>query len=339
MKNVKIIFLILLTGLLFAQEKPSASMTIEYGGHDLLQMEEAMSKQDYVPYEYFDQVIEPVRAGHRYARRGEYEEAIKRFYQALDKDSSYTFAHNGLGNVFLNMNDFEKAKEHFNKAIKFGPDYAFPYNNLANLYMLKGNYDEARPLLLKALKLDPNSSYVYYNLGNLYLEEGNISLAQRHYLKALQFRKNFCNARYNLALTYSRQNKEGSAIDEYEELVKTCPGHEKAVLNLAAYYLQNNEVEKALVLYRQALVVNPTSELYLALGHVYHNQGYYDKEINAYMASVQMDSTNTEAKYYLALAYYEQDMEYSARRLSEEILEEEPQNIRARELLNKISDN
>ncbi|MDZ7821504.1 MAG: tetratricopeptide repeat protein [Candidatus Marinimicrobia bacterium] len=313
-------------------------MSIEYGGHDLLQKGEAYEKQSYVPYEYYESVIEPVQGGHQLARMGRYPEALERFYQALGEDSSYVFAHNGLANVYMNLKDYGKAEFHFRKAMQFGPDYAFPYNNLANLYMSRGDYDEARPLLQKALKLDPNSSYIYYNLGNLYLAEGNTNLAQSHYLKALKLRKDFCNARYNLALTYARQGQDARVIEEYERVVKDCPGHEKAVLNLAAYYAESNEIEKALILYRQAVVVNPTAKLYLALGHVYHNEAYFSREIEAYENAVRLDTSNTEAKYYLALAYYEQDMTFSARRLTRDILEKDPDNEEAWELLEKLGE-
>jgi len=336
MKYFKILLLTFISGTLFAQEDPTQSMIIQYGMHDILRVEQAFSGQRHVPIEYYDLVIEPVYMGHNHAQKGNYPEAISHFQASLNRDSTYVFAHNGMANAYLSLGDMEKAEYYFKKAIQFGLDYAFPYNNLANLYLMLGRKNEAMPLLTTALKLDPNSALINYNIGNVYLEEGKLNTAQSYYQKAIRFDRSLCDARYNLALSYWRQNREGDAISEYEKLVNVCPGHEKGVLNLAAYYVQSNEIEKALILYRQAVVVNPRPKVYLALGHVYHNQKYYGDAIKAYEASVRLDDNDREAKYFLALSYFEQDMVFSARRLCLEILEQDPLNRQAKELLNKI---
>ncbi len=336
MKYVNIIFILLLSVFLFAQDETMESMSIDYGAHDLLQTNKAYSEQNYVPFEYYENVIEHVQAGHILSKKGEFESAILRFNMALERDSSYVFAINGLGNAYLKLNNLNKAEYYFKKAMHFGPTYAFPYNNLANLYITVGKNEEALPLLLTALKLDPNSSYIYYNLGNLYLADGKIGSAQSYYLKALDLNKDFCNARYNLAISYIRQKRGGLAIPEYEKIIKTCPGHKKAVLNLAAYYIRGGQVDKALVLYRQTVIINPQVEIYLAMGHAYHNEGYFQNEIEAYCSAVERDSTDLNAMYYLALAYYEQDMIISSKELCNKILEADPDSEEALELKKKF---
>ncbi len=337
MKYVKLFFIVFIFfGLLFAGEDPMQSMTIEYGGYDLTQTEVSSSKQTYVPQAYYDNVILVVQEAHLLARKGEHAAAAAKFKQALKTDSTYVFALNGLGNAYLKLNDLANAERYFRQAMLFGESYAFPYNNLANLYILQGKHDDAVPLLQKALKYDPNSAYVYYNLGNVYLAKEKYNLAQSHYLKAIKYDKNFCNARYNLALTYQRQNREGDALKEYEAVVKICPGHKKAVLNLAAYYLQSGKADQAILLYRQALLINPQAELYLALGHAYHNQGFAKLEIGAYEEAVKLDSSDVEARYFLALSYYEQNMKFSSLKLCRDILEDDPENTQALDLLEKI---
>ncbi len=337
MKYFKYILIFGIISLLLAEEDPMGSMTIEYGAHDIIETSKAYTKQQYVHPDYYEKVIENVQAGNQLAKRGEYSGAILRFQVALMNDSTYVFAHNGLGNAYLKLNDLEKAEEYFKKAIQYGPTYAFSYNNLANLYLLQGEKNKARSNLETALKYDPNSAYINYNLGNTYLNDGIPSMAQYYYNKAIDKDAEFCNARYNLAIAYKGMKWDAKAIEEYKSLVNICPGHIKGVLNLAAYYIQSNQVEQALVLYRQAVIVNPDSELFLALGHAYHNAGYNQKEIEAYQSSVQSDSSNIDAKYYLALAYFEQEMTVSARLLCDEILEANPDHTETLELKKKIN--
>ena len=337
MKYFKLFLFILVTGVtLFAQQDPMGSMSIEYGPYDIIGTARSSTEQRFVSIEYYEQVVQPVESAHFAARNGEYEKAISLFRESLKKDSTYVFAHNGMGNAYLKLGDLTRAEYYFRKAMQFGSNYAFPYNNLANLYMLQDRRSEALPLLLTALNLDPNSAYVYYNVGNYYLHEGNNAVAQSYYLKALKLDKDLCDARYNLALTYWRQNRPAMAVSEYEKTVKTCPGHEKAVLNLAAYYLQSRQPDKALMLYRQALLINPQSEIYLAMGHALYNQNYYKDAIKAYREAIALDSANIRAKYYLALSYYEQDMLFSTHEILKQMLEQDPDHEGAKELQNKI---
>ena len=338
MRYFKSILFILFFSVLNAEEV-MPPMNIEYGGHDILQLSEAYQQQDYVDQQYYENVIEMVQGGNQLAKRGEHEEAIKRFLMALGTDSTYVFAHNALGNSYLQLEMLDKAEEHFLKAILYGPNYAFSYNNLANLYLKQNQEDKALSWLRKALKFDPNSAYIHYNIGNIYLSKKKYNLARYYYGKAIDKDPELCNARYNLAITFKRLNQEDQSIEQYEQLIKKCPGHVQGVLNLAAYYIRYNEMEKALMLYKQAIAVKPNVEVYLALGHAYHNLAYNQKEIETYQAAVQSDSTNIDARYYLALAYFEQDMPISATLICDEAIAINIFDQRILDLKEKITKN
>jgi tetratricopeptide (TPR) repeat protein len=336
MKYFKILLALISTLVLFAEDDPMKNMTIEYGGHDILKLGDAYKQQEYVNPDYYENVIEHVQGGNQLAKRGDFQAAIMRFQIALDNDSTYVFAHNGIANAYLALNNIDMAESHFKKAIQYGPTYAFSYNNLANVYLLKGDEDIALSNLQTAHKYEPNSAYINYNIGNIYLNQGLTSLAQYYYNKALALDEDFCNARYNLAITYKRLKNDARSIKEYEILVNKCPGHKKGVLNLAAHYINSNEVEKALILYKQAVLLNPDPELYLALGHAYHNEGYSQQEINAYRSAVESDSTNMNALFYLATSYYEQDMPISAVDVCNKALKIDPNNKKIQNILDLI---
>jgi len=337
MKYFKYLLFIVLFSFATAEEDPMGNMTIEYGSHDMLQKEIAYTQGNYVSIEYYENVITYVQDANILSKNGKIAEAIDKFMIALESDSTYVFALNGLGNAYLKYHDWEKAEIYFLRAMKYGPTYAFSYNNLANLYVLQEKNDEALSLLLTAMRYDPNSAYINYNIGNLYLEKGKFAIAQSYFKKALKFDKSFCNARYNLAICNWRMKDEVSAIQEYEALVAQCPGHSKGVLNLAAYYIDSRQVEKALMLYKQAVLINPDTKVYLALGHAYHNAGYAQKEIDAYRSALKIDSSNIDVKFYLALSYYEQDMIFSSKELIDEILSTNPEHFEALELREKIN--
>ena len=326
MKSFKILLLIVITAFLWADEDPMESIIIEYGGHNILEMESAFTKQAYVNQDYYENVIDHVKAGNQLAQRERYDEAIERFRMALDYDSTYVFAHNALANAYLNVNEPNKAEYHFRQSIKFDPTYAFPYNNLANLLLSQGKEQEALNNLITAYKYDPNSSYINYNLGNIYFGRKNYNLAVSYYRKAIELDENFCDACYNLAISFKRLKQDAQMVGAYEELVSKCPGHKKGVLNLAAYYIESKQIDKALLLYKQAVILNPDPEIYLALGHAYHNEGYNSKEIQAYQAAVASDSTDMNALFYLAMAYFEQNMIISSKEVINKALKVDPED-------------
>ncbi len=322
--------------LLFAEGKPETSINIEYGEHDPLNFEEAFTSYDLVPVEYYDNVIIYVKEGHVFAKNKEYEKAIEYFQHAIDYDSTYAFAYNGLANSLIGQNKLKEAETILLKSIKFAPTEAFLYNNLANLYLVMGNRGKAYSYLKDAAQYDPNSSLIMYNLANIYLEKEAYASAIVYYKKSLHLDPGFCDARYNLALAYRGQGLNSLMIAEYKDLVKRCPGHKKGVLNLSAYYLATEKYDLALQLYKQALVLNHDPELYLALGHAYHNLSYVKKEIESYTAAVEIDSTYLPAWKFLATAYKEQGMTVSAINACKKALSIDPDNKDFELLLNKI---
>lgn len=337
MKCFKITFICLLTFFSLSLADPLKEISIEFGGHDILEMPEAFMQQSYVDQEYYEDVIEHVIAGNQLSKMGEYLKAVERFRKALNTDSTYVFSHNGLANAYLKLGNSPLAEKHFLKAILYAPNYAFSYNNLANLYLSQGDIKKAENLLRTALKYEPNSAYIHYNMGNIFFIKEKYSQAIAYYRKALRFDDNLCDARYNLAIAYKNKNMSTLMLKEYEVLIKKCPGHKKGVLNLSANYIIGGKIDEALLIYKQALILNPDPEIFLALGHAYHNLGYSSREIKAYESAIQADSTFLPAWKFLASSYHELGMTVTAVETCTKGLEIDPLNTELSLLLNKIT--
>lgn len=332
------VLVLFLTMALMGKGKEQTSINFEYGSHDPLKFKDASSSYQYVTPDYYENVIENVKEGHRLAKKGDLQEALMFFERAISYDSTYVFAYNGLANTYIKLKNYQKAEDLFKIGIKYGQRDAFLYNNLANLYLMQGKLDEALENLKIAAAYDPNSSLISYNLANIYYNMAEYNTAIRYYKQALQFDASMCDARYNLALSYQKSSLPSFMIKEYETLVKHCPAHIEGVLNLAAYYIEVDQLEKALILYKQALVLKQDSRLYLALGHTYHNLSYFSQEISAYTSAVEADSSNMLAWEYLARSYWEQGMTITAKNTCEKALEIEPKNENISNLLSKIAD-
>lgn len=79
--------------------------------------------------------------------------AAERVYkEALEIDSNYSRAHEGLGNACLNLNRLDEAEVHYRKAISLSPQAPDPYYNLACLYSRKGDQQVSMKWLTESLK-------------------------------------------------------------------------------------------------------------------------------------------------------------------------------------------
>ena len=73
------------------------------------------------------------------AARGNADEAIKHYSEALRINPDYAPAHNNLGNALEAQGRVGEAKKHYSHALRLRPNYAGAHYNLANVLTGEGN--------------------------------------------------------------------------------------------------------------------------------------------------------------------------------------------------------
>lgn len=96
---------------------------------------------------------EHVAAGLAASKRGNYDEAIGHYYQAIAKEPANFMAHNNLGVAYYKKGEKETAKEHVKKSIEINPNYADAYYNMGVIHLDEGNTEGARFNLGKSCEL------------------------------------------------------------------------------------------------------------------------------------------------------------------------------------------
>jgi arylsulfatase A-like enzyme/Flp pilus assembly protein TadD len=122
--------------------------------------------------------------GVAYAKKGNFEEAIKAFEMGLSLDDELPGLNNNLADVYcsygLQLNDsvvFSRCFEYYKKAIELDSLYAAPYRGLGSAYRQVGNLEGAIYCWGKALEMIPDSSQVVIDLAQVYLDNGDIAKA------------------------------------------------------------------------------------------------------------------------------------------------------------------
>jgi len=99
--------------------------------------------------------------GEREKAKGDFDNAIEDFKEAIRLDQNYAEAFNNLGRAYLTRGekgDVEQAIENYDIAIGINPDYADAFNNRSIAYYIKGDLKQSREDHNKALKLKQQTS-------------------------------------------------------------------------------------------------------------------------------------------------------------------------------------
>lgn len=92
--------------------------------------------------------------------KGEFDQAIKYYQQAILANSNYPDPHNDLGIIYEQKNWPDRAKEEYLIALKIDPNYVKAYSNLALLYEQEGDIDKAIYYWQKRVELgDPKDRW------------------------------------------------------------------------------------------------------------------------------------------------------------------------------------
>ncbi len=118
--------------------------------------------------------------GTAYAKKGNFDKAIKAFEIGLSLDDMHPELYNNLANACysygLQSKDalmFSRCFEYYKKAIELDPEYPTPYYGLGHAYRQQGNLGGAIYCWEKALEADPDFSQAHMDLAMAYLNAGN----------------------------------------------------------------------------------------------------------------------------------------------------------------------
>jgi tetratricopeptide (TPR) repeat protein len=100
-------------------------------------------------------------------RQGRLDDSIKYYYTVLSERPTYAGVHHNLGINMLHKGKIDQAIAHFQEALRIKPDYVEVYNSLGAAMVSKGKIKEAIASFRQALRIDPDFSAAKNNLDKL----------------------------------------------------------------------------------------------------------------------------------------------------------------------------
>jgi tetratricopeptide (TPR) repeat protein len=187
--------------------------------------------------------------------KGEYDNAIKDFTEALRLKPDSAAVYNWRGLAWDSKKEYDKAIADYTEAIRLDPKDALAFNNRGNAWSSKKEYDKAFADYTEAIRLDPKFSFPFYNRGN----------------------------------AWSYKKEYDKAIADYSEAARLDPKYTLALNGLGWAYFQKNEFHKSLEYIERCLQLDPKDSY--ASGYrarILAAQKKYPEAVAAFEAAVKL---------------------------------------------------
>lgn len=161
---------------------------------------------------------------------------------------------------------FNHAEDLYNECIQLQPDHEPAYTNLASLYLERNSDDLAIEALKQGLRIRPFFYRGYYNLGTVYHNIGHLEEAIAMLEQALRYNDKHIQSYVVLAEIYASRQDIEDAIAYYQKMLPLTSSPELVHMRMAELYLKIHDLTLCEQCLRQALAVNPRSELHYNLG-------------------------------------------------------------------------
>lgn len=205
----------------------------------------------------------------------------------LMKNPGCWLAYNNLGVEFFERGQMDEAIPCYTNALAIRPTYADAHVNLGNILILRGQLDEAIMHYRKALEpnatIAPSAKYnnadYRYSLGAALLRKGQVDEAAELLRKALELWPDFDEARFNLGEALLRKGQVAEALSCYQKVLETHPDDPRFRYSHAHALLESGDLAAgkaellAVLSIRQVNGINSNTELLSEIAAVSWRQG------------------------------------------------------------------
>lgn len=162
------------------------------------------------------------RANH-HLKKGNIQEGIRGYENALAIDNINNIARTNLANLYYNNKQFVEAENAFKTIIKQEPEYGPTYYSYSLLLAELNRTEDAIANIKKAIVYMPQNIRCYYNLGLLYDKMNNFKEAEKALVNGLKIESQNESLLYTLAYLYSKNNDVEKAKNITSRLLEINP--------------------------------------------------------------------------------------------------------------------
>ena len=190
-------------------------------------------------------------------RKGQIDEAISQLQEAIRLKPNYAEAHYNLGTALGRKGQIDEAISQLQEAIRLKPDLAAAHNNLGTALDGKGQIDEAISQFQEAIRLEPDNAIIHNNLGDALDRKGQIAEAISQFQEAIRLKPDYVDAHYNLGVALTAKGRFDKAIENYRQAIQVNSNNPETFFHFGMTLGQLGRTREAVAQYREALRLNP----------------------------------------------------------------------------------
>ncbi|XP_072309450.1 protein O-mannosyl-transferase TMTC1 isoform X2 [Eucyclogobius newberryi] len=265
---------------------------------------------------------------------GRHLEAVHHYHVALRLYPRHASALNNLGTL---TSDPQEAERLYRKALDINPQHNRALFNLGNLLKTRGQDSEAELLLKNSIRFGPHFSDAYSSLASLYGQQKRFSEAKDVYVRGLEFCSESSDLHNNYGVFLVDTGEGALAAAHYHRAVRLRPDHYVAMMNLGRLLRSSNDNEQAETWYQRALSVSRCVDVLSPLGALYYNTGRFEEALQVYREAVLLQPSSSELGLALAQVLAISGRALEAEQTTRDILLREPSCIECYRLLSAVS--
>ncbi len=259
----------------------------------------------------------------------EWNIAIDKFKEAINREPIFTEAHCGLSRAYFEADNLEAAKNAAEEALRLRNNYPpaqqllvdikkrYYYNG--EVYFNREEYAQAIFEFQKAVEIDRDFKGAHVYLGETYFKVRELEAAEKAAREALRIDSTYERASELLRQIKQKHKKQGDdyqnkkayteALKSYQEAIRIDDKYKNAYNSLGVAYWKMKEYSKPISAYQKAINIDGNYEAsHNNLSIVYLKIREYDKAVTSLKRAIAIKPDYQAAYYNLASTYYSLDI-------------------------------
>ena len=208
----------------------------------------------------------------------------------------------GIGGTI--RGEYNQALIYFREAVEDQPEDAEAWYGLGNCYVGLDQPGEAIAAYRQVIAKDPDNPNAHYTLGHYFLTLERYTEAVNTFKDALALKADHIPARYNMALAYGQLGRHQDEKDAYDDIISREPNFWPAYFRLGLVCNDLGLYPQAIAAHETVLKIKPKfAPSHYGLGQVYANLNDHEREIEAYKEAIRIDPDFVPAHFQMGIVY------------------------------------